>query len=262
MIKDLLIKEFSKILTEYLEQNYVHKLGRKKTESWDNYVAAIVRVLFHGHTWRSFDKTTKYRKMYYRLKFLIDKLKCELYKKYIKRKTFSRLYIDATHIPNQNGSFDLLQYGQKIKSKKQLKITVVSDKNKIIHAMSLDSGSRHDINYAKKVIKNLKVNLKKNTYICGDKGYVINKNKVTLTQNKKVKKIQLITEKKKNQKKRRLNMSKRKALTKRVYVEHTFAQMKRTYPRLKEIMDRKLENYMIFFNLMQIGQLVRILNRK
>jgi hypothetical protein len=93
----------------------------------------------------------------------------------------------------------------------------------------------------KPLIKKLEVNLKKNSNLIGDKGYITKQRKYM----RKGKSIKLIVEPRKNQKKIMSNKDK-KIYKLRYKVEQTFSHLKRSYKRINVVTDRKIINYETF----------------
>lgn len=246
-IQDLL----SKFIDSYYNKNNgKRKAGRPCLFPTFVYVKYIFRVLLKISTWnklkphyqnkrctgnaifKKFDKWTKEGviKLFY-LKYL---------KKYANKfKNIDNFYIDSTVIQNGNNSQNV-GFSPKIKNKKSIKLSIICDKNKVVTDMYVSKSNIHDSKLILPVIKNTTtVVTNKAINLIGDLGYITNKE--TLKKLKK-QKVKLITPVRKNMKKK-LSKSKKLLLKKRYNVEHVFSLLKRSFKKINQIFERKIQNY-------------------
>ena len=106
------------------------------------------------------------------------------------------------------------------------------------------------------MISKLNINLKKNSFIMGDKGYIVKKK---IYYRKKIK-IEIVTNKRKNQLIQN-NDKETQLLKKRYLVENCFALLKNTFKRIRHITDRKIENYKTFFIMALTCQIIQFLEK-
>lgn len=261
MKKKDLIKKFIDITSNWITildlNNY--KTGRINNEPVQNYVKKISNVLFYNYSWESFDTTTKYRKKFNKWNSMgiFNFVYLDLYKKYIKRRWFKNLFIDSSIVQNFNCSDKNIDFYYKIKSKKQTKLNIISDNNNVVHSYIITNPKKHDVSVVKQLVSGIKCNLNKNTYIAGDKGYITKKYKYVKQINKVIKTVLLISPKRNNQTKKRLNKCKREILKKRFKVEQVFSHLKRTYLRLSKLHDKKMETYETYLMMAMSCQIIK-----
>ena len=166
----------------------------------------------------------------------------EMYNIYSKNRCFKTLFMDSTVIQNLNGSFNEIDYYYKIVSKKQIKLSVLSDNNNVPISSIITNPKIHDSKLIKPLINNIQCNLKNNVKILADKGYITNQ---TIYQ-KKYKKISMVTPLRKNQKKKLSEENKKLLKNKRYKIEQFFCNIKNSYKRIRYIMDSKYDNYNTF----------------
>lgn len=249
MKRDTLIKKFKDILNLTIEILDKHTSGRKNKFNNYFYLNYIMRILFYGEHWNTFycdkcDRST-IRKKFYKWQYLgVFRIAHEeLLLKYVKNRTFKKLFIDATIIENFNCNSKMIDYYYKIKSKKQLKLSIISDLNNVPLSYILSNPKPHDSTFIKPLIKQLHINIKRNSQLIGDAGY-LSLQKQYLLQGKKlniitpIKKNQIVTLKKKQQIK--------SILRDRYKVEQTFSHLKRSYCRVRKLEDRHIKNYETF----------------
>jgi hypothetical protein len=163
------------------------------------------------------------------------------------------LFIDNTLINNKYGS-ENIGYGGETKKKKFTLLTAVINENKkpvlIFNNKTNDKNIKlnnkniqiqtlpHDTKSLLTTIKKLKNKVVKNTYIVGDKGFIINKDKITN------KYITVITPKKINQKIKNTEDNKNK-LKKRYTIENFFALLK-NFNRINIRRDKLIKTYLGF----------------
>ena len=135
-----IINKFKHILNRIIINivNSQKTVGRN--QKFDNffYLKYIFRILFYGDLWETFhcpksiDRSTIRRKFYKWRDLGVFKLVYDkLFLAYTNNKIFKNLFIDATCIQNMNCSnVDICCY-YKIKSKKQLKLSIISSQNNI-----------------------------------------------------------------------------------------------------------------------------------
>lgn len=171
-------------------------------------------------------------------------------REYTKRKQFKELYIDASNIRNLNCS-TYVDYYYKIKSKKQMKVGIISNNDDIVISYHIcNSPKIHDSKIVKPLVKNLDNNIiKKGAVVAGDKGFI----KKQLTFTRKNKRIKLVTPKRKNQKPYKKQP---KIIKKRTKVEHALCKLFKTYKRLREIKDRKIKNFDAFIKMAIMGSMI------
>lgn len=263
MRKITLIGIYTKIIKGIIKELDIGKnisrgvKGRTNKYTVNDYLKCIMNVLFNGYSWISLNQF--YEESTIRKKFYLWKNKGvfkiaydRLFSIYSKNKTFKDLFIDSSCIRNINCSDEKLQYYYKIKCKKQVKLNMISDNNNVPLAYSVDNPHTHDSQHIKPLIKCLTVKLENNCVLHGDKGYVKGQKKYV----HKGTNIKLAIPKKKNQKgynkKKNIKLNK-----KRVVVEQTFAHLNGTYPRLRMVYERSLENYMTFLLMSATCQIIR-----
>lgn len=264
MKRNELMKEYRDVINNILIDFYKfrNKVGRKNKYNNFTYIKYILRVLFFGELWDTFscpsciNRSTIKKKFYLWKKNGIFKLAYEqMFSLYAKNKKFKNLFIDSTCIQNINCSNIFVSYYHKIKSKKQIKVSIISTDKNIPLCYDITNPKVHDSNIEPIITKLRKIpNIKfaKNAKLIGDKGYIRKK------KNYNIKNVRttLITPKRKNQKSRN-NKKTKKILKKRYVVEQTFSHLKRSYKRLQMVYDRNLENYETFLLMALTCQLIR-----
>lgn len=263
MKRQTLIKNYKSILVDVI--NTVFKktsCGRKKKFKIEFYLDYIFRILFFGEFWNTFycpscDRSTIRKKFYLWIKHDIFNIAYKILEnKYHINRSFKHLYIDSSIIQNINGSNEKIDYYYKVVSKKQTKLHVIVDSNKIPILWTFSNPKNHDMKIGKEIIKKLDVNLKNKSCVIGDKGYVVKNKKIRTT----TKTITVIYPTRKNQIKQNTEYEKT-ILKSRYKVEACFATMKNTYKRLRLIYDRKFKNYETFMTMattcMLISQLYK-----
>ena len=259
MKRETLIKKYAHILDEIIKETIKHKIGRKN--KYDNFVYLnyIFRVFFYGENWcnivitHKIDISTIRKKFYlWRDNDIFKKAFEKMFLLYSKNRTFKQLFIDSTCIQNMNCSSEICKYYCKIKSKKQIKLSIICDNNNVPVSHEIHNPQIHDSKMIKPLIKKLEVNLKKNSNLIGDKGYITKQRKYM----RKGKSIKLIVEPRKNQKKTMSNKDK-KIYKLRYKVEQTFSHLKRSYKRINVVTDRKIINYETFIIMAITCQFIR-----
>lgn len=156
------------------------------------------------------------------------------------------IIIDNTLIINKYGSEEI-GYGNGESRKKKFTslTTIINENNKAILVFNNNSIKKENINTLPHDTKSLlisidklKNNITKKTYIIGDKGYIIDKNKITN------KYVEVITPKRKNQIIRNTDFEKQK-LKKRYKVENWFSKLK-NFNRILIRRDKLITTYMGF----------------
>ena len=118
-----------------------------------------------------------------------------MFEKYSKNRTFKNMFADSTIIQNCKCSdSDYIDYYYKIVSKKQIKLSVICDSNKIPLVYELSKPQKADIKGCINTIPKINNNLKKKSFIMGNQGYIVNKkyyrNKnIKIVTNKKIRHI-------------------------------------------------------------------------
>ena len=257
MLRETIIKKYKRILVDIINRIDIHKLGRRRRFCLDFYIDNIFRIFFFGETWETFkcelcDRST-IRKTFYKWRDLsiFDMAYNILFNKYKKESHYKNLFIDSTIIENVNCS-SLVNYYYKIKPKKQIKISILCDKNRIPLCHEITSPTVHDSRLIPILISKVPLNHHKKYNIIGDKGYII-KRKVWKNRHHT---FNIIFPYRKNQI-RNNSMYEKKLLNKRYIVEHTFSQLKRTYKRLKLLYDRSPQNIETFLTMAITCQIIR-----
>lgn len=248
MKRKTLIKHYKFILVDVITNVFKKtSCGRKNKFKTEFYLDYIFRILFFGEFWNTFycpscDRSTIRKKFYLWIQHDIFNIAYKIFaEKYHKNKTFKHLYIDSSIIQNINGSNEKIDYYYKVISKKQTKLHVIVDSNKIPVTWTFTNPKNHDMKIGEEMIKKLDVNLKRKSYVVGDKGYVTRNKKIKT----KTKTITVIYPMRINQKKQNTEFE-QNMLKSRYKVEACFATLKNTYKRLRFIYDRKFRNYETF----------------
>ena len=242
------------------------KRGRKNKFDYVFYLQRMIKILISNTNWNCLDfedtydcSTIKNKKKFYKWRDLgfFNYAHTILFNKYKQNRTFKNLFVDSTIIQNYNGSNkEYINYYYKIVSKKQMKISVICDNNKIPLVWELSKPQKADIKGCIDMIPKLNVNLKKKSYVIGDKGYIVKK-KYYRNKNKNIK---IISNKRKNQLKQNTEKEK-KLLNNRYIVEHCFGSLKSSYKRIRHIYDRNIENYDTFFTMAVTCQIIGVLEK-
>ena len=178
-----------------------------------------------------------------------------MFEKYSKNRTFKNMFVDSTIIQNYNCSdSDYIDYYYKIVSKKQMKLSVICDSNKIPLVYELSKPQKSDIKGCIDMIPKINNNLKKKSFIMGDKGYVVNK-KYYRNKNKNIK---IVSNKRKNQLKQN-TVKEKNLLKKRYLVENCFATIKNSYKRIRHIYERKIKYFNNFVKMAFTCQIIMFL---
>lgn len=262
--KDI-IKIYKHILDKVINKIYVsrkNKSGRKQKFNNFTYIKHIFYILFFGYKWDNMPKPYGLCRSAVEKKFRSwNKLGVffiaynELLNEYCKHRIIKKLFVDSTCIQNMNCSDKLIDYYYKIKSKTQLKVSIISADNNIPLCYTIGIPKDHDVKHVPILVKSLKKNKKlhlhKNAKIIGDKGYVSNS-----SYKIKKSKITIVYPKRKNQKKKN-SKEQIRFLSERYKVEQTFSHLKRTYNRLSIIYDRKIETFNIWLIMAFTCQIIR-----
>lgn len=258
MRREQVITMYKELLLNIIDALPKQTVGRKSKYTNESFINNIFRIFFYGECWNTFhcvdaDRSTV-RKRFYKWRDLgvFQKAYEMIYKKYKDKRILGVLYIDSTVVINENCSAEELNYYYKIKTKKQLKISAISDNNNVILSTEISDPKIHDSRFIKPLINNLDVNLKEKTVLVGDKGYIVKKKHYK--QNNK--NIRLVVPKKSNQRKY-MTKSDKVLQQQRFKVEQTFSSLKRTYRRLRTVADRLLINYETFFIMALTCQLLK-----
>ena len=261
MKRKILIDKYKKVLIDTINILDIHKLGRCNKFNHSVYIDYIFRILFYSENWNTFqcnlcDRST-IRKKFYKWRDLgIFKFAYDLMvSKYNKNRIIKKFFIDSTVIENYNCCDDLIDYYYKIKTKKQIKLSIITDHNNVVHSYEISNPKKHDSSFIKPLINKLKCNTNENSVLIADKGYT-KKKKYYKHNNKNIK---LIVPKKKNQRKY-IKKENNNYLKERYKVEQTFSNIKRTYSRLRKLNERKLINYETFLIMAFTCQLIKYTN--
>jgi hypothetical protein len=109
-------------------------------------------ILIFGDTWcnlviiHDIDESTIRKKFYYwRDKGIFDLVYQEMAEKYSKNRTFKLLFIDSTCIQNMNCSDNNHnKYYYKIKSKRQVKVSIICNSNNMPVSYKIHNPRKHD----------------------------------------------------------------------------------------------------------------------
>lgn len=255
------MEAYKPILIEIINTVDKHKKGRKNKFTVDVYIDYIFRIFFYGESWNTFycpncDRSTIRKKHDKWRKMGIYKIAHEqLLNKYIADKTFNTLFIDSTIHENSNCSSKEMDYYYKIKTKKQIKTSIICDSNRVPLVYQISDPTINDSKFIKPLIKKINVKLDNKTLLVGDKGYISRQ----IIFKRQRKRIKLVCPKRKNQKNRRLTEQEKQKLKDRFVVEATFSHLKKTYRRLKRVEERHLLNFETFFIMGISCQLIRAL---
>jgi hypothetical protein len=265
MNRKQLMNKFKHIINNTLIDFYKDKiiLGRKNKFNNFFYIKYIFRVFFFGDLWETFNCPSYVDRTTFRKKFclwrdlgIFTTAFNEMRSLYCNKKKFKNMFIDSACIQNMNCSSNNVAYYHKIKSKKQIKLSIITTENNIPLCHVISNPVIHDSKFIEPLVSQLRTNkiikLQNNAKIVGDKGYITKKKKY----NVKNKKVTIVTPKRKNQLSR--NNKKNKILLKKRYVvEQTFSHLRRTYRRLQLIYDRNIKNYETFLIMAFTCQIIR-----
>jgi len=252
----------SSAILEYFSigTSHIHaKKGRKYLYSNEICLDIFLDVLIEGVTYRYACKHIKnknaYTSIYKRIKKWIENnIFINIYdnavSEYLKKNELCNLYVDSTDVINLNGNKEYTNYSFKHRSKRCIRITIISTDNKIPIYYDISKASKKDSNILENIIETNDIKFKKNTYICGDKGYQTNKKirnkykkrKITLCVPKKSYK----KEKPKNKRKRQIERQSKGmkiVLKKRTLIENLFSRLHRTFKRINKMYDKRKDKY-------------------
>src|SRR3989304_5391886 len=173
-------KAYKRIICDLLviHRNKGSNSGRPPKISNEFIVNRIFLVLLRGQTWKEVEVEGLCEESVIRKKYnmmvkegIIDAAHKILFDKYKSHRRLKFLHIDSACIQNVNNS-EIVDYYYKIQSKKQLKLTIVSDLNLIPLSYHISQPKINDSAAIPMVVKNLDPNiLAKNVDLGGDKGY-------------------------------------------------------------------------------------------
>lgn len=218
----VLITKFSKLLTKCIKKHEKRNkkrltklgksLGRPNKFSIRFYVMHIIDVLINGTAWNKLNLRNEkckrqitgdaIRKKFYKwndagiFKRTHNKF-MHIYKNEIGEDFLKNMYIDSSVVPNMNNS-NLASYSYKYKNKKSIKINAICDDKKIIHSIFFSKSSIYDSKLIIDPVNELKTTP---THLMGDLGYISNKQTLKKLQ---LKNITLVTDKRKNMKKKNI----------------------------------------------------------
>lgn len=221
-------------------------------------------VLVEGHTWNVASKTAtgsyKYKSTIYRryIKWLnagiIDDTYNEILDKYLKSKDINEVHIDSTDIQNKNMPKDHTYKSFKL-SKQACRLTIMGDNNRAPIDYVINKAHQPDNVLGYNFLINTNVKFKTKTFIFGDKGYHMTKEK---TDNiLKTSNLQLIVPKRHYKKKKvyktknykqkikriRHSQQMKEGLKRRVRVEHINSNLHRSYKRIDKIHERSIKTF-------------------
>jgi hypothetical protein len=263
MKRETLINKYKIFLSNTVDEYYNNKriFGRKNKYNNFTYIKPMLRVLFYGHRWEDLKlkniklSTVKKKFTLWKNKDIFNTAYQILINKFYKNNKIKTLFTDSFCVQNINCSDEKLSKYYKMPGKNQIKVSIISTFNNLPISTSIDKPTKHDSVIFPKLVNNLRktnIQIDNNCNIGADKGY-ISKKKQYFIKNKKV---NLITPKRKNQKKR-TNKKNKNFLKGRYSVEQTNSHLKLVYKRLQLIYDRKLENYETFLIMALTCQFIR-----
>ena len=237
------------------------KHGRPYAISNELCLDAIFYVLLEGVSWEIASKlatnTTSYRSTIHRIyqKWIDRNIFDDTYNDFIQLYKDTTLddnvyFIDSTDI--QNKRMSKINTYKSFKLKKQaIRLTVICDANKIPISHSVKPAKKTDNILGYELLRDTFLN--KRITMCGDKGYSMNRYKLSIINRNQ---IEMLIPKKKYKKKnyktpnykpkiKRIRHSKRMkdTLNKRIIVEHCNSIIHRTYKQLSRVNDTKLKNF-------------------
>lgn len=280
-IKDKIKNHYIDLIESYEanKSNDKIKTGRPNSVSISICIDAILFVLIEGVSWSIASKLAtnhyKYNKTINR-RFnewvkagIFTKSYTELTEKYIKSKKIKELYLDSTDSINKN--MPKKHTGRSYKLHKQaIRISIITDENKIPVCYSADTANDNDIILGKKILNKLDNKLAKNKRVYADKGYnlsdtdrnkLLNEKKLRLVIPNKKKKKRVKKNNKKNTYNRRWRLSKsmKEGLKKRVVVEHANSILHRSFCRLDQVYDRNITVFKTFIEMAICTQIINII---
>jgi transposase len=245
-------KQISKIYTNFKKKE---TRGRKQFFPIYDYLDAIFYVLKSGISWRlycsinnsPYSHTSLYR-FYIKLCDLdiFNLVYNRLLKKYrlkrlrsLRLNEYERLFLDSTMIKNINGR-DCIGHNHYDRNRNGTKLNVIIDDNSIPIGHVLVGANTNDSTLITPTIEKIQ-SLHRNSYVIADKGYINEKIRIKY----KSKHIHLIYPKRKNQHMDKINPRHVLLMSKRIKVEHFFAQVK-SYKRIRNRFDCKYKSFLNF----------------
>lgn len=252
MIESKYLKEFN--LFNKIVNYSKSTRGRPYKYSNEEMFNCIVEVLKLGCSWSDISKHYSFHKDTVRKRFKrwttlnifenFNKVINKIYKKKVRHFIKNDYYIDSTDIPNFRSNFET-GYNYKIKNKKAIKLTIITDSNGIIHKFNVSRSSKHDAMILEDIIQNDLFKNKDEMILVGDKGYIKNdnyRNKIKKNHN-----ILLITPQRINSKKEIKDVFKYKTLfKKRIIVENKFSHLKSSFKKISLLSGKNLNIYKSF----------------
>jgi len=176
--------------------------------------------------------------------------------------------IDSTDSQNKNMSKKYTAKSFKLK-KQALRTTIIIDDAKQPILYSIEPAKRHDAELGYQLLIHNQSFDKKATTIYGDKGYLMNQDKLQELAIKRIKMVVPAKKYKRSQSDNKNNKSKRKMvkhskheserLNRRIYVEHTNSILHRSFKRFSQIYDRKKSSYDGFVQIAICAMLVNVI---
>lgn len=222
--------------------------GRPNILKIEEYLEYILFVLISGCSWDDLNlipnmkiKGDTIRKKFNKWDILgvFDNLFKDLLDQYITENNICCLFIDSYDCLNVSGCSSIIGLGHKYKGKNVAKISLLADQNRIPFCVDICKGNIHDNKRISYITNDLPLLLNK-TYnkplsICADKGYIINKNlnKIYRLDHN----ISIITDKKKNMKKR-ITKKNKEILKGRIIIEHLNSVLRKKFKHLSRITDK------------------------
>lgn len=156
------------------------------------------------------------------------------------------VFVDSTHIRNKNGS-DLISFGHKDHGKLGNTISTAVDSNRFPLYFRVDSADYNDAQLIDPILEDLDKSeyLPPELNVIGDKGYI-----KKLKKRVEKRKINLVTPRRKNEKRRNTKKEVKKMKGRHV-VENVFASLKQ-YKRISNRYEKKSENYFSYLLLAMI----------
>jgi transposase len=209
--------------------------------SFEHIYDSIMYVLKTGIAWRYLNSGVGWQSAFFHFKRWSRRRIFEKAFNKVRRKVTcgTAIIVDTTFIINKNGKNKVAR-NKLMKNKNCLKISMVTDVNGIPLSVLADKGTKHDLKFVGRHIKDLDRKLRKQDgFVLADRGYISKQLKQTLDN----KGWTLMTKVKRNMRDTYVydpNMYKR-----RIRIENTF-QMLKTYRRIQLRYDRKHSTYLSF----------------
>jgi len=245
LLKETILKN------KIIGHTYINIYGNTKY-SLDDILNEIIYVLKTGVSWRQLRSSINYNTLFWHFnRFVKNNIfksaYDNLYNYYLtKIKSINGIIIDSSFVQNKLGkNFPRNKY---FKNKKCIKISLLTDLNKIPFSILLKNGNLHDatiFEFHKKDIQKYKKKFINNIYFLADKGYISKKIKNYCTENK----INYLVPNKKNAKNKVIfNDAEKLLYRKRTQIERLFGNIKQ-FRRIQCVFESNLKSYLNFLYL-------------